>query len=429
MRHLLWAMLITLWLGILAQQPLYAQDTNDPRSYTVVAGDTLFEIAQSFGITLEELIAYNGITDPNLLEVGQVLLIPAPGAAPPADVPGTASGETASLPVADVAVVRARPGDTIGALAARYGQTVEQFSALNAVDPAARLFPGQPLLVPRAAASAEPLRFGAVRSVTVPSQLVQGRTGGVVVETSAPRQLSGNWNGLPISFIALPDTPNRYLAYLPVPALIAPNAYWLTVSYTATNGMPLSQSWPIGVVEGQYELQQLELPDDRGGLLQQDIIAPEFEKVSAVWSQRTPALYWTDVFSRPISLEYDTTSPYGTRRTYYAGGPQSYHEGQDFGVPAGVPVLAPAAGVVALAETLNVRGTAVILDHGGGIFTGYWHLSEVKVAPGQTVAQGDVIGISGNTGLSTGAHLHWELRIYGISVDPMQFVDSPLIAP
>jgi murein DD-endopeptidase MepM/ murein hydrolase activator NlpD len=419
MRRLLWASALALCLLAIVHHPLAAQDTSEPRAYTVVAGDTLFEIAQSFGITLEELIAFNGITDPNLLEVGQVLLIPIPGA----------PDATTTLPAADLAVVRARPGDTVAALAARYGQSTEQFVAINNVDANARLFPGQPFVLPRATVGAEPLRFGAVRAVTFPPQLIQGRTGSIVVETSAPRLLDGNWNGLPLTFMPLPDAPNRYLAYLPVPALIAPNNYWLTVAYTATNGVALSQSWPVAVVEGAYEVQNLNLPDDRGALLTQDIVVPEFEKVTAVWSQRTPTFYWTDVFSRPISLEYPTTSPYGTRRTYYAGGPQSYHEGQDFGVPEGVPVLAPGAGVVALAEPLQVRGNAVILDHGGGIFSGYWHLSELKVAVGQSVATGDVIGISGNTGLSTGAHLHWELRIYGISVDPMQFIERPLIAP
>src|SRR5690606_17386730 len=121
----------------------------------------------------------------------------------------------------------------------------------------------------------------------------------------------------------------------------------------------------------------------------------------------------------PVSSQYVTTSPFGTRRSYNSGPVASYHEGQDFAVPEGVPVLAPGNGTVALAEALNVRGNAVILDHGQGVFTGYWHLSELLVAPGQEVALGDVVGISGNTGLSTGAHLHWELRVYGVAVDPM----------
>jgi murein DD-endopeptidase MepM/ murein hydrolase activator NlpD len=94
-----------------------------------------------------------------------------------------------------------------------------------------------------------------------------------------------------------------------------------------------------------------------------------------------------------------------------------------------VTVTAPADAIVALAEPLQVRGNAVILDHGRGVFTGYWHLSELRVTPGQRVAAGDLLGLVGNTGLSTGAHLHWELRIYGIAVDPMQFLAEPLVEP
>jgi len=63
------------------------------------------------------------------------------------------------------------------------------------------------------------------------------------------------------------------------------------------------------------------------------------------------------------------------------------------------------------------------------VLTGYWHLSQISVAIGQPVAAGDVLGLVGNTGRSTGAHLHWEMRIYGIAVDPMQFLEIPLLAP
>ncbi len=422
MRRLLICMLLGFCLGLYTHSSALAQTGADVRSYTVEPGDTLFVIAESFGVTLEELIAYNGITDPNLLEVGQTLLIPNAASGDPGNA-------AVALPLADVAVVRARPGDTVAELAARYGQGVEQFTALNAIDPALRLFPGQPLLVPRDALGSEPLRFGAVRSVNIPTQLVQGRTGSVIVETTHPLQLDATWNELPLTFMPLPEDATRQFAYLPVPALISPTSYWLTISYTASNGLLLNQSWPIAVAEGPYESQEINLPDDRGGLLAADIAVPELEKVTAVWSQRTPELYWTEPFSRPISVEYPTTSPYGTRRSYNGGPYASYHEGQDFGVPAGVPVVAPGTGVVALAEPLNVRGNAVIIDHGGGVFSGYWHLSELTVEAGQSVNAGDIIGLSGNTGLSTGAHLHWELRIYGIAVDPVQFFDVPLIAP
>lgn len=426
------ALLLGLLTAVLLWQPVQAQATDpgtetDVRTYTVVPGDTLFVIAQQVGVPMETLITHNGISDPNQLEVGQVLLIPNGDGS--AGSPAAANPATGDLAAADFAVVRAQPGDTVATIAAAHGQTTDQLAAINQLTPADRLFPGQPLLLPRAAAMTDPLRFGAVDSVRLPERLVQGRTGMVVVTTARPLELAGTWNGLPISFIPQQDNGLVQFAYLPVPALIAPSSYWVTVSYTATNGLKLNQTWAVPVGEGPYESQEINLPPDRGTLLAPEIVQAELEKVTEVWSVRTPTLAWTLPFTRPISAEYPTTSPFGTRRSYNGGPYSSYHAGQDFGAPEGIPVLAPADGVVALADALNVRGNAVIVDHGGGVFTGYWHLSELKVTPGQVVHAGDVLGISGNTGLSTGAHLHWELRIYGVAVDPMQFFDEPLAPP
>ena len=92
-------------------------------------------------------------------------------------------------------------------------------------------------------------------------------------------------------------------------------------------------------------------------------------------------------------------------------------------------MVAAADGIVALAEPLDVRGVSVILDHGAGLFTGYWHLREVLVTPGASVQAGEPIGLVGTTGRSTGEHLHWELRIYSVAVDPMPFLTKPLLAP
>ena len=84
-------------------------------------------------------------------------------------------------------------------------------------------------------------------------------------------------------------------------------------------------------------------------------------------------------------------------------------------------MLAPASGTVVLAEPLDVRGNAVVIDHGAGVFTGYWHLSQIDVQAGQQVKPGDQLGLVGTTGLSTGNHLHWEMRVHGIAVDPLQW--------
>ena len=90
-------------------------------------------------------------------------------------------------------------------------------------------------------------------------------------------------------------------------------------------------------------------------------------------------------------------------------------------------MLAAASGTVVLADTLNVRGNAVVIDHGWGVYTGYWHQTEIYVQPGERVSTGQVIGTVGSTGRVTGAHLHWELWVNGVPVDPMQWVRQSLV--
>jgi murein DD-endopeptidase MepM/ murein hydrolase activator NlpD len=77
---------------------------------------------------------------------------------------------------------------------------------------------------------------------------------------------------------------------------------------------------------------------------------------------------------------------------------------------------------VVLAEPLTVRGNAVLIDHGMGLYSGYWHQSKIAVHEGQEVQTGDLIGYVGDTGLVTGPHLHWEMRLNGIAVEPLQWV-------
>jgi murein DD-endopeptidase MepM/ murein hydrolase activator NlpD len=120
---------------------------------------------------------------------------------------------------------------------------------------------------------------------------------------------------------------------------------------------------------------------------------------------------------------------FGARRTYGSGADITAHLGEDFGAAAGTPVYAPAAGRVALAEALFVRGNAVVLDHGHGFFTGYWHLQRLDVQPGQQVVAGQKLGEVGSTGLSEGPHLHWEMRVNGVAVDPLQWLAGMIRDP
>ncbi|MEX1018419.1 MAG: LysM peptidoglycan-binding domain-containing protein [Litorilinea sp.] len=420
-----WALCLVVLLGGLpgapmANSPGRVHAQTEPGTYTVVPGDSLSALADRFGVTLEELQRVNGIADPNLLEVGQILILPGAGAPPPS--------QASTLPT-----VRAVPGDTLGRIAGRLDVELATLAALNGLDEAARLFPGQPIYLPadRAAQVAENtiLRFGAVLQANVPAALRQGRTGRIRVDTRRPIELRATWNGLPISFTPNGTNPLRQTALIPAPALIAPASYQLVVAYTAANGRELSYTWPIAVVDGGYDSQVINLPPDRGALLEPEIVADETAKVVAVWSHTSPHLLWNAPFLRPVAAEYPTTSPFGTRRAYNAGPFSDYHAGQDFGVPTGIPVLVPGDAIVAMAAPLTVRGNAVILDHGRGIYSGYWHLNEINVEEGMLVQAGDVLGTVGNTGLSTGAHLHWELRIHGIAVDPMQFLEEGFLQP
>jgi murein DD-endopeptidase MepM/ murein hydrolase activator NlpD len=410
---LLLAATLALVLILTLQRPL-AQAQENVGSYTVVAGDTLSTIAGRFGVSVDAIVALNNISDPSLIQVGQVLLIPAAGA------------ELATVPTT---LVQATPGDTLATVAARYAQDAGVLASLNAISVTTPLFPGQPVRLPAEQAPPPPLRLGAIQSLELPASVPQGRTGRLLVRTSRPVDVAANWNGLPIALTPLDASGTVYFSFVPAPALLGPGPFPFTITYTAADGRPVRQQRQVVIADGGYESQVIELPPDRATLLDPTLVTSETQKVAAVWSQVHPELLWRDRFLRPIAEQFETTSPFGTRRSYNGGPIDSYHAGQDFGAPAGVTVTAPADAIVALAEPLQVRGNAVILDHGGGIFSGYWHLSELRVTPGQRVAAGDLIGLVGNTGLSTGAHLHWELRIYGIAVDPMQFLAEPLLMP
>jgi murein DD-endopeptidase MepM/ murein hydrolase activator NlpD len=105
--------------------------------------------------------------------------------------------------------------------------------------------------------------------------------------------------------------------------------------------------------------------------------------------------------------------------------PGLHHHGDDFAVATGSPVRAAMSGTVTFAGWRGGYGNAVVLTHAGGYTTLYGHASALKVTAGQTVHQGDVIALVGSTGLSTGPHLHYELRRDGVAIDPGAFLDDP----
>lgn len=189
-------------------------------------------------------------------------------------------------------------------------------------------------------------------------------------------------------------------------------------------GLPAwNQPWQFA--EKEWDYQSLTLTGEAAEIDQQ-ARDEERERLRAFWTTITPEIRWTSPFRLPIEDYLEMSATYGGRRSYNGGPFLTYHEGVDFSAYAGTPVFAPAAGIVVVAEPLYVRGGAIVIDHGLGLYSGYYHLSAIDVVPGQTVQPGDLLGGVGTTGLSTGNHLHWDLLVNGIWIDAMSWLDQDM---
>lgn len=390
----------------LAARPASAAPGPPPR-HVVQPGDTLTTIAQQYGSSADAIMAANALADPDRIEVGQVLAAPA-----------------ASAPLLRV---EAQPRDTIASLARRFHVQPAEVQAINQLEPGQRLAPGQDLLLPAPPGQPSPaLPPGPIQRITVtPNVVRQGETASVRIEIDASQPLS-------LSLALGPQTaPLReagngaMVGLVVVHALTEPGYAWLDVAWQAA-GESHSRTirWPIQVVDAGYPTYDIVLPPDKGDLLAPELVQAELERMTALWSVQSTPPQWRRRFQRPIADEFLTSAPFGQRRSYNGGPVSGFHAGQDFAAPEGAPVVAPAAGTVVLAEPLIVRGNAVLIDHGGGIFSGYWHLVDIAVSAGQPVQPGDLLGHVGTTGLSTGNHLHWELRVNGFAADPMQWLTT-----
>jgi hypothetical protein len=145
--------------------------------------------------------------------------------------------------------------------------------------------------------------------------------------------------------------------------------------------------------------------------------------LSEVYATRRDAPLPREPFARPVPGA--ATSVFGTRRLFN-GEPRAPHPGLDLRAASGTAVQAAGPGRIALARDLYYSGKTVILDHGGGLFTVYAHLSEIAVGEGGEVRKGETIGRSGATGRVTGPHLHWGAKIGDVPVDPAALLDDRL---
>lgn len=396
-------------------RPLLAQGAAPPAPaatvYIVVAGDTIATIGQRFGVSATSLAAANGLTNPNLIYAGQRLIIPDPAAAPAlAPAPG-------ALP-AGIQVHRLRPGQTLSGLARAHKLSMAELLAANGVSRPAELAEQTDILLPIRPLPALPAPLA---DITASPAIIQGQVGVIVVTIAAETPPAGAFGDKPLVWAFDRRTPRgyRFWALLPTDAITPPGERKLVV-----RAGDAQSTQPVPILPGAYETQHIVLPPAKGGLLAPDKTRPELERLLALWQAASARRLWRGKFVFPIAAGFNQTSPYGTKRSYNGGPVNSFHGGTDWGAPEGTPIRAPAHGRVILAENLEVRGGAVIIDHGLGVTSNFWHMSRLDVQPGQEVAPGDILGLVGTTGLSTAAHLHWEMRVGSVAVDPLPWTQA-----
>ena len=156
----------------------------------------------------------------------------------------------------------------------------------------------------------------------------------------------------------------------------------------------------------------------------------EAQKLQHLVTQFDPgALFHRNSFLFPVK-EARRTAEFGDTRKYvFVGGHIEYgvHKGIDFGLVQGTPVYACASGRVVMSSPRIMTGNTIVIEHLPGVYSMYFHLHTLIAQDGYRVRVGEEIGTVGSTGLSTAAHLHWEIRVNGVAVDPEAFTDGGAI--
>ena len=420
-RGILYLVVVLVLLSCVVATPSAGANPDMPSGdaiHVVAAGETLGGIAQRYGVSMSSLQEANGIADPDQISIGQQLVIPGVPS-PTVEVEGASENAVEFTAVHVVA-----GGETLRRIAATYGTTSDQLTEVNGLADPNHLSVGQRLLVPGDAGSAIQVGFDGeglpwpFASVEMRSpEPVQGDTVLVLVETVDDVMLNGSFEGQEIKFA---HEGQLHWGLIPIHAMAGLGPYDVRIKASKPDETPVSIVGQIWVKAGDFEVENITLPPDRAKLLDRELILAEGARLSEALETTGALPIWGGLFAYPLE-DPVITSEFGSRRSYNDGPATSYHEGIDFEGNEGEPVMVVADGQVVMAESLTVRGDAILIDHGLGVHTGYWHLSDINVEAGQQVKAGDVIGKVGSSGLATGPHLHWEIRIGQVNVNPEQW--------
>ncbi|WP_424687524.1 MAG: M23 family metallopeptidase [Halarcobacter ebronensis] len=224
-----------------------------------------------------------------------------------------------------------------------------------------------------------------------------------------------------INFFKLPNKKDSYYALVPISYYKDLKKYKIIISYIE-NKKKVFKGIPIEVIDGKYKSEVINVDSSKVILSEKNKkrVSQEYKEAMKIYNTTTETLYISDKFIYP--LETKITSDFGKKRVYN-GSLKSYHSGTDYRAKVGTKIKAINNGKVVIAKNRFYAGNSIVLDHGNGIYSGYYHLSKMNYKEGDLVKKGDIIGLSGSTGRVTGPHLHFSFRIHGIQVDPLQAID------
>jgi murein DD-endopeptidase MepM/ murein hydrolase activator NlpD len=424
--------------------------------YIVRPGDTLSAIAETFGTSVDALIVINEIENPSQLFPDQELRIPG------------FEGVSGILETTEVLF-----GESLDMLAARFGVEAAHLIQLNRITNPMRLYSGQELIYPKREFQEEVdslsikipkngfdqlsissmlgfnswtiagARSGALREWMLPGELIrlseaelsetrilrdlpeltispalQGRTLSVTVDWTDESQVAGTLDGNPLNFTEVEK--GNSVALKGIHALAEPGLQVLELTIEQEDTQ-LDLSQPIRVFPIDYARETLSVPAET---LDPAVTGPENDLIQVIVSEYSSEQLWEGSFLFPAEYYESFPSFFGTRRSYNGSAFVYYHTGLDLFGSTLTPVLAPAPGRVVLTESLIVRGNSTYIDHGWGVFSGFLHQSQILVEVGDFVEIGQVLGFVGGTGRVTGPHLHWEIWVGGVPVDPLEWTSN-----
>jgi murein DD-endopeptidase MepM/ murein hydrolase activator NlpD len=224
-----------------------------------------------------------------------------------------------------------------------------------------------------------------------------------------------------IKIFSNPLNKSEYYALVPLSYYEKPSKKSIKIEYMQ-KGVKKYKELPLKITDAKYKKETLHVNSAKVNPKMPKVkkrITKEYNEAMKIYNTVTNKSYLHTKFILP--LQSDITSAFGTARIYN-GLLKGYHSGTDFRAKMGTPIIASNDGRVVLVKKRFYSGGTVIIDHGEGIYTCYFHMSQFNVTTNQLVKRGELLGLSGKSGRVTGPHLHFSARIAGVQVDPLQLI-------